>query len=1093
MGQFETKNDRRSLSWLWLVALLLVSSSQTWAAFNPIQGFVPRFPGARPAVDLVHDGEILRPEDALALAESGFDLSTLEPDETSDLWKNTQPSGPSSSTERTQAELTPAADDLDVDPAKPVEYLGAAASQPGNFRFIIQQTDSSGTPRSFAVFASKTIHQMLLRKNLLRKLGYVIPKTQWVSTLTIQFPNSIEKDAFKVDLAQKTYGDPGRWINTSLSSGETLVLNDVVVVENQDQIYNLSNGFLDAARIRGRRLLNALLIPYALVSSNEQSMNLFPWNAGQILGDNVLFPYEHADRFTPSFEDARWIARKILALSRKDWEDIVSEARLPDAVGKLLVEKLISRRNTLGPLLKLQVEPSWYELAFDPQISSGQDLIKGEITRKEFPGYATHFSAGDPDHPFDGRQIGLMFKSNLISSGVTTALSLLNQIPIFSTDIDQKIGDHRQKIFIEQIERSLKDGSSEKIPLAAYVFPTWNANLIFSRDLAVGSYMGADNLLQLADTFGYQVSLGAYLSVDGLPTPVEAHASGGVTATRMFTHLRPVKTVEAAMKYPFKNAIVSRLVRNAGDMLMDKVDENFSKLTPGEQQQILKDNLKSFTEDFEVGSSLMISDGIDVGVGIGATWKPYELIAVGADLGKHRIILRRLHILRKSATEFQVYQSRGKMNDFSVSIRLEARIPLSDDTGYQVALEKLGIRALKQISYPILSFKLNKQRGKVSTDFFRFELDSETMGPLALREKMGALASAMSDRNTELLRASSPPYKAEFDFTQTLQETDFLFLDWNKVRNRTHLSIKTPGGSEKKLFREYLSKTFGLDIEREAGMTLSAALKALTLLPVDLASAQSSNPGFTYLGRAKNRIWTYEEEQSTTSEPNERYVKMEEVWNGWAIRRARAERILQSINERLGVRVFPKTALIHTDKILLYQIRLETHLYDSAINYASRLSDEKVRELFIKYRRADNDDHALEISELEEYEPEIINERETIANSFVSLLTKAKKDLKKSGTRRTAKSLINAFALASAELTQAGFSALVGGEDNYLITSRIDGFRVGDEAGDRAILGNTIGSAASAKHSAGPFMNVQQKSGMTNGELLLGWMLRRAL
>jgi hypothetical protein len=87
---------------------------------------------------------------------------------------------------------------------------------------------------------------------------------------------------------------------------------------------------------------------------------------------------------------------------------------------------------------------------------------------------------------------------------------------------------------------------------------------------------------------------------------------------------------------------------------------------------------------------------------------------------------------------------------------------------------------------------------------------------------------------------------------------------------------------------------------------------------------------------------------------------------------------------------------------------------------------------------------------------------------------------------------MSAFAHAAAELTGQGFALLVGGEENYLVTARMDGFRVGDESGDAPIIGNTIGSVGS-RNSAGPFANVQQRSGMTEGELLLGWMLRRAL
>lgn len=1058
-----------------VVLLCLVHVHSARADFQPVQGMVPRFPGARPAVDLVYDGRILSPDQAASLAAQGMDLSMLDPDASSDLWK------PLASV---------AQDDVGIQLNRPVTYLSVAPSQPGNFRFLIEQVDATGTPRTYAVFASKVLHSMLLRKSILRKLGYQIPKTQWVPELQIQFKNLIEKEAFRVDLSQKTYGEPGRWV-VSGSGGQRdlnhIRMQDLVVVENQDHTYHLANGYLDASRIRGRRLLNALLVPYALVSSQDQSINLFPWNAGNILGDNVLLPYEHADRFTPSYEDARWIARKILKLSRQDWVDVVVEAYLPSAVGRLLVEKLISRRNTLAHLLRLDQEPGYQDLAFEPLVSDGPDLVQGELTRSEFAGYATRFSAGDPQSPIDGRQIRQLFKSNLISSGVQTALSMLNSLPVFSTDINQKIEDHRKNLMIQQIEEALKSGTAEKIPLGAYAFPTWNAALIFSRDLAVGSYLGADNLLQLADSFGYSVALGAFVSVDGLPSPIDVRAHAGVSATRTFTHLQPVKTIEAAMKVPYKNAIVSRLLKQAGETLLEKVDDRFSQLPLGEQQNILKENLRAFTEDLAVGSSLMITDALDFGLGVGVTWKPYQILALGADVEHHRLVIRRLHILRKTSTEFQVYQSHGNLKDFSVSIRLELRAKLNTDIGYQMALEKMGFRTLSQVSFPILRFQARSQKGQVETDFYRFEIDPEQQTAIDLREKMGALSAVLSERDTELLRASVRPYRLKVDFRQSLTDTDFLFLSWNKIRNRSQMSILTPGGSEKTLFREYHAKTFGLDFERAAGETLSTVLQALTRLPVEVATSQSSNPGFSYLGSAKNRIWTYEEVPG-----QDRYLKLTEVWNGWATRQKRAVRILKTINERLGQNVFSTQALNQTQKVLLYQIRFDVHLYEAAFKAVQAWSDDQVRRLFVVHRRNAGPEKDLDIEELRELDAELVADRERMADSFLNYWRRGQKEVVRSGDQKTAKSWMHAFSMAHVELTGTGFAQLVGGENHFLTTARMDGFRVGDEAGDAPIIGNTIGSAA-AQNSAGPYATIQRKSGMTEGELLVGWMLRRAL
>src|SRR5690606_8184835 len=102
--------------------------------------------------------------------------------------------------------------------------------------------------------------------------------------------------------------------------------------------------------------MRALVVPLSLVDLPE-SLNMLTWDFGRVLTNNLVIHNSEdfdASIFDGTFEDSRWIARKIGALSRADWEDIVKDSHFPDEVSALLVEKLISRRNNLLSLLRLE-------------------------------------------------------------------------------------------------------------------------------------------------------------------------------------------------------------------------------------------------------------------------------------------------------------------------------------------------------------------------------------------------------------------------------------------------------------------------------------------------------------------------------------------------------------------------------------------------------------------------------------------------------------------------------------------------------------------------------------------------------------------
>jgi len=60
------------------------------------------------------------------------------------------------------------------------------------------------------------------------------------------------------------------------------------------------------------------------------------------------------------------------------------------------------------------------------------------------------------------------------------------------------------------------------------------------------------------------------------------------------------------------------------------------------------------------------------------------------------------------------------------------------------------------------------------------------------------------------------------------------------------------------------------------------------------------------------------------------------------------------------------------------------------------------------------------------------------------------------------------------------------------VVSKIDGFREGDEDGDRVILSNSFGEFGSI-HSQGPLYDVLQQTDMLEGEFFIYWLMTRLI
>ena len=301
-------------------------------------------------------------------SEAQVDLSKLNPEESA-VWKHKE-----------DFVLNNEIDNFPVT-KEGLVFLGVIASQSGTLRFSVLD---EGTGHVLTVAIDKNLHTFFLRKNLLRKLGFIVPSMKHEKKVNIRFNSTEEKDNFLNRVVpENTYGAPSRWLVADTEF--TIDLQDVMVMlPSFNDHYNLAFGV--PPKTLKTRTLRSLAVPYALLNLDE-SVNVLSWKASRIEENSVELKHFTLADMNTSVDDAKWILEKIKLLEREDFEEIVKESFFPVPVARLLVEKLISRRNSLMKSFSIDID----DIAFDSKVSIADSLKDGRLLQENFEGYGSRF------------------------------------------------------------------------------------------------------------------------------------------------------------------------------------------------------------------------------------------------------------------------------------------------------------------------------------------------------------------------------------------------------------------------------------------------------------------------------------------------------------------------------------------------------------------------------------------------------------------------------------------------------------------------------------------------------------------------------
>lgn len=1009
-------------------------------------GLIPLDGVRPPAVDLVYQGEVLSPEKAAQLRAQGTDLSQLNPSEETDLWRNTL--GGSFNADD---------DKLDVGENDTVVFDGFLTnlSSTKNARFGVR-TQVGGQTRNFTLSLGRRAHDVLLRRSLLRKLGYLISPTKFVPRVSVRFNNIREVEIFKNRISEDTVGDSSRWI-IAQPNELTLTVQDVVAVDAQVTKYNLANGRV-AGRVGGRRIMRSLLVPFSLVSMGENA-NLFSWVPGRIFDRNVILNYENAEEFDCAREDAVWILRRIAALTRNDFAEIAQSANLPTEVALLLTEKLIARRNALVSFFNLGIP----KIPFDEKISSGERLNDGKIVGENFSGHGERFSYGDPESPLSGQEIWAFIQSKAISAVISNGINYINGF-LPNTDISAALMQHKFQQVNQAIQGFMTTGVFQEVPMGVFAIPMFGSQLVLSRDVVIGSYMGIENKVSVADTVGVNVSTGAYLGFEGLPVPVTVAGGAQAFYRRTYTHLKPIASLKAAVKSPFRNVIVPLLQGELANSLRDLNEETLKGLVPAARQQKIKAVISAFKDSLSVGESLLVTDSVGGDFSVQGGRNFYEVVSLNAGVGASHVVIGRMHIQRVSEDSIVISDGRGNLS----SIRFTAGV----DAAF----------------VPVLRVGIQVSQGTSRAEVIPLSIDSDERRNSNLLSSIAAIRIALSDGSLSAAKQRVPGYTLSHSFRDSKLNEMFLFSRYAQISGAMSVEVRdNESGASKTFYQRRLAERWGTDFQSFFVDGINGILSGLVNVKFSI-QAPVNDPAGSVGGKSFLREFVYEGVVEPASNENdigritEGFFSMQYRWRGWSMNRSELDHLVDEINGKYDWQFYSQTALGSATSIQFYDINAKTLISPEGLRSVVRHDEGYYRSIFGKYL---NDrfirggcDYASN------------THRDEYCRAFSQFLWfKARYggEWARGNYELASSHLINAISIVENFLKPNDLIDVLGGVDNIFVFSRMEGFRVGDEAGDTALVGNTLGRLGSMSPTS-PLLTLSKKLTIPVSEMMATWI-----
>ena len=1054
------------------------------AKADPI--FIPTDTTGAPANDLQYQGHEIDVDHAVDLREKKVDLSVLDPTPT-DVWQNT--SYPASDEQGVPFPAEASEVAYDIDPGSTAGLVRARVlyTQPRNLVMA---------PLSFQLVVGTHLHDALARAALMRRLGYPIPSPRHYKKLTVRFSGPNLKDAI---LAREAFLDQISDASAMAREGfyiakpadqPTLTLIDVALERSQIDVPMYHWGVIRSVDLKGRRSVRSLLVPLVLMAVPE-TINGFAWKAGSIVDNQLAFDFPNAASFAETtFDDIRWMTRRMAQLTRADLEEIVRLAHYPAEVQALVIEKLVSRRDQLMEIAEVhrEVPRAIRHYDYDSKLTLGKGEIvkRGSLLQAQFPGYPMYFALLKmPESRLRPGQIWRYLAVNQIGNVVNELLGQINDRILTMGSPTDVVKKHQAKMIQNVLEFFQKNpGSPYQQRVHAWAGPVGGFNVTANRDVITGTYYGSNSKVQLVDSIGVRASVGLFIGTDGIGSRMKGMTPSGnlgVSVVRNYVHVRPIDDMKTALKSDWKDVFVTGVMGKLSNML---------KAGPTATVEAQAAQLKGFLDELQEDEMFVVTDtvignasiqaSIPIPLLIGPNMSKYDP-SVGLRIASQPQMIRRTTFVRTD-TGVQVYIQDAQIGNFDIELDLNWLV---------------NVLALEQ----------NKKVGNAEAEAYLIDTKQilDNKDAATVRALNVGLRSLLRFQEVAPLREKFGHYQLDHHLTARIRRVKFLPFVFRNLKEEHEVAIDAPGenggvtkGNTRTLFSQKIVNTRGID----AWSLVADIGKALTSGLVDVSNNAGPNPAYSFLGRG---FWTVyrSEAEITPGRETVPYTTVERNWGGWLMGHDHMVKLLGRLNQEVQELNLDRP-LMHLEefstmkKLQLFQIVATFTVYDKGVQkILSELikpatADEVVKNLIAVEGQGDLEEFCQNARRRNRH----VQRERGVRTKFSCLkpwmedALEIRKDLLNDSNPDSAEDRVRfANHLVKKLEHKLELATLMKwlGKERFFYRVRISGFRTKDENGDVEYVSDSIGTR-DQDAGGGPFRDLSDETGLMQSEVFGTYM-----
>jgi hypothetical protein len=903
----------------------------------------------KPAEDLMdRNGRLVDVGMAAQMARQGIDISEVLVPKDDRFWQNRKYSA--------RGEDTPAFPEAGatLEFAGNIEYLNHLFGSAYAFRVRSPENPSL----FYRIGISRVPFSILARAALLRKLGYYVIPPKMLSEVRIQFANEEEKEIFKSE---------------TVASNNSFVLSDDYILEDDKTNHSLRiAGVLIELQdnkipewYRGRapprcvaetalvqfwksRPFRAAIIPLSLVEIPE-SLNRFSSQMCQIQGGFLSLFHPDADSFEgASFEDLRWVTRRILELNNQDIEDIVNETQLPDCLKPVFRARLIDRIYNLSECMNLRTQFRLTRMDVK-EINTCHGLVqKGKVMQKKIAPYPQRFSHGDLLSPYNDGDLFRFLRIETYTSAISSVLTKFSTELLQLATSEQAV-NNRKKELTDRLVNHIRTKPKEPLfqPVESWGGPLAGGAIKASRHVSTGTFFQSTAAVQLVDNLTVNGNVGYFWAFDGFKT-WQPLVNTAVQYARDFTHVRPVAKMAEAAKVSWRDLWVPTKLDSLGKLVNGASADPLSELL----EQLKIGEVFLVTESMTVGLNTNVSAPIDVLTGISPLG---YLNSVGLSADLSRTNLKQMSLTR-TERGIEVY-----LRNIDPVF---AETPEGKEQQNKWAMTVAGITFDVNFYLNILKLRSQFTEQNLRTDAFIIPLDEgafvgQSNEQIAQFKKNLSLALGAALRGGDYSLFFKYFNNQKFRIEHDLKTQQFnLRLAWWRVSkfNECHgakLQLPRTEAMGHLTDQDLRVDLFGCKVGELRGHDLLGfGLDSLDAVlqnknpNLRLDRLQVLNPANAPLGKA---YWKVINSESVVESPEGNKPKMssiQHVWGGWSMKTKELLRLLEQIENEMQFekiahyRLLVQEQLAHVSEIQFYRISRTLSILEGGVD--------KIRDLVLQ-------------------------------------------------------------------------------------------------------------------------------------------------